>query len=388
MAAVLFSSCSQSASNGNDNQNNQQEDSLVKDSTQTPQEEVQEKVIFQSPDLSFFSAKGNVKTIFSNKYQRIDFDEKGNLTKSNLMDVYMEEYIEGTYDYIANVKKDEDGRINQYLKYGDPYEIKYKDNLVVKAISYGMDDYYYEYEYNQDNLPIKESSYCIMDGKKADENVNLIKYTKFDSFGNWIERTINRKNTAYTDSYVEKRYIIYYNEENLLPDGYGSPDESYFECSGPVKKITDKYQTLEFNRKGELILLDGKNPFAARPEQFQENDITYYTRDKEGKIIKWESPYSFGECIWDGGQLVRTISFEEGGIVVQSEYFYNLDNFQAKKYRNRECDYEEYEKDKDILGSKKCTDEDITDIKLDSHGNWISRKVGEEIIERSIEYFE
>lgn len=157
-----------------------------------------------------------------------------------------------------------------------------------------------------------------------------------------------------------------------------TPDLEYCEVSGPVKSITYKQGSkYEFNRDGQLVFIDGYNPFLLRVKGEDTYDKMMLKRNSNGEInyyTMWESGEDYE---WKNGKLSK---IEGGGEGYEWHVTLNYDDkglLRSKKGYQQMEDGSEHE-DINI---------EYTYLDTDSHGNWIKRKAGKETEIRTITYF-
>jgi len=338
-----------------------------------------------TPDMAFYEVSGPVKTIYTGRYNRVDFDREGNVISVNGVDVFSSDYPMRIVSCaqmieIGGMSRNNKGQIIKENFVEGVTEYTWEDGRIasLKGISEGIGEnavFLYNDDLRLERVEINDYS---LNGE-SDELIrreSFFTYTKDDSHGNWIERQSS-------NGYTEKRHIVYYGEEGLLPDGYTSYDLAFFEAAGPVKKITEKHRTLEFDKQGTCLKIDGLNPFENRPEEWSEDsDRIYYKKDNFGKITGMDTPYAIMEFTWAHGFVFMTKSWEEGGVIVETATEINYETGLPAFY---------YQSEGDVTGDQPVMSESTTNTvsaqKLDSHGNWTSRKVGENLQERTIEYW-
>ena len=132
-----------------------------------------------------------------------------------------------------------------------------------------------------------------------------------------------------------------------------TPDLTFFELHGNVKKMTWYNITYEFDEKGNLTKINGENP------------SQLYRRDNEGRIVATEGEVNTN-YYWDSMQLTGYHVPEIGEISIK---------YDERGFRTEESG--------EFFGTTTYTYENI-----DENGNWLSRKNsdGEKEI-REIEYY-
>ncbi len=381
LSIVMLSSCGNQGNSGSANAQTNS-DSLIS-ATEAPAQasDTKKKVSGKlTPDMVFFEVPGHVKTIYTGQYTRVDFDRDGMVTSVNGIDAFSDEYPTrivsgGTFMELGGIRR-ENGRIASEIFVEGRTDYKWENGKVAGySATYEADSeeavYYYDDNDCLEYIDYREYSQ-VGDGEESTRTVSYI-YNEYDHHGNWLSR---RSSNQLTD----KRLIVYYDEPITLPDGYASFDLAFFEASGPVKKITDNEMTLEFDKEGNLLKFNGQDPFVDRPEEWDpaKLDVIYYKKDKLGKIVKMDSPYSMQQYTWANGYVYLTKAYDEGGIEVETATDMNYENGLPSSYTKVYTEEGEEGEPKRM---------DISYQKIDSHGNWISRKKGDSQDDRTIEYW-
>ncbi|MCQ2973582.1 MAG: hypothetical protein MJ211_02080 [Bacteroidales bacterium] len=368
MPIAILASCTSNSNNQNNNS----------DTTKTQISTEKKSVVFEknTPDLQFYSVKGPVKTIYFGSYSRVDFDKNGNLVSVNgnnpfvdcNREIYGSIWLENYY-----MKRNDQGYIESEGTVSWVTEYVWKNGQIDSTLN-GSEGYCCQTAYHYNNDGILESTDYVEfepwdDVPKDGWQTTKVDYSKTpkDKHGNFI---------------LNNRFIVYYDEDEYLPDSCASYDLAFFEVCGNIKKITQDDEVYEFDKLGNLTKLNGYNPFEKTPEVWDENiDRIYFTRDSIGKIAKIETPYLFEEIYWYDGLPIKKQYWHEGAVCTLEI----LDTYSNE--------ISVYSWDDMGEGSEPDFSEDpdekikISDIKKDSHGNWISRKFGNESQTRTIEYW-
>ena len=149
----------------------------------------------QTPDLTLFNLKGNVKSVTDEAENTYNFTKEGKLELSD-----------------SQIKRDGEGRI-----------ISYTINDLTTEVSWGKDgnvegtkgvDHTTTHTYDDRGLLL--TSYTEVDSWE----LSIYRYLKFDDKGNWIERERSwlglspdpeeSGDPVYKNKEVEKRTIVYY----------------------------------------------------------------------------------------------------------------------------------------------------------------------------------
>ncbi len=385
LSALMLTACGGQGNSGNsDAQNSDSAASAT--ATSAPEEtaaSAPKKAVSgkQTPDMVFFEVSGPVKTIYTGKYTRVDFDRDGNVVSVNGIDAFSDEYptrITACYLFmeLGGIRR-KDGRIASENFVEGYINYKWENGKVAGYSStFEADSEDATYHYDDDGqlewVEYREYSE-VGDGEESTRTVSYV-YGEYDQHGNWLSR---RSSNQLTD----KRLIVYYDEPITLPDGYASFDLAFFEASGPVKKITDNEMTLEFDKEGTLLKCNGQDPFVDRPEEWDPDklDVIYYKKDKLGKIVKMDSPYSMQQYTWANGYVYLTKAYDEGGTEVETATEMDYESLQPTGYTSV------YTEEGEPGNPKRKA---VTNQQLDSHGNWISRKNGDFQEDRTIEYWQ
>ena len=183
------------------------------------------------------------------------------------------------------------------------------------------------------------------------------------------------------------------NTENLVTI---TPDMVYCDVIGPVKRVDNTV----FDRSGNIVSVNGTNPFAIEEPYREFDTVTFdYTdfckweRDSEGQIKSITCMEGFEEFTWADGRVVGSVSFME------SQKTLTVNEYDAQGRLVKQIEYNGME-DEEVAP----TDEWLfattvyTYLEFDSHGNWIRREakyidgnvdfVSETEEARSIEYYE
>lgn len=161
-----------------------------------------------------------------------------------------------------------------------------------------------------------------------------------------------------------------------------TPDLTFFQVKGPVKKITQFGYTIEFNKEGNLTSINSINPFELEDAQRTLNDDGSFTdiakmeRNDKGQIIK-ETAISFANTYtWENNLVVKVEGADEGELYT-TLYSYNEEG-------DLIC-----LSTQSVGGSDNCL---FSGFKKDKHGNWTSRisktPFSTDTVSRKIEYFD
>lgn len=182
----------------------------------------------------------------------------------------------------------------------------------------------------------------------------------------------------YADEVVEE-VVEEFEEEVVMPYDYDmtTPDLTFFELHGPVKSFwedidghTHKY---EFNYDGELVKIDGYNPYNIDVYAEGNDNKSKYVKS-HGYITQIEFYEGYEHYYWHNNRLEKQEWQSEswGGVIT---YTYNDSGFVAYE------DSREYE----ATGTFSTI---YTHQKLDDYGNW-TKKVDnyDKCYTRVIEYY-
>lgn len=182
----------------------------------------------------------------------------------------------------------------------------------------------------------------------------LIFLENYTHFQTNVEEEIYDTCDAWEAYYAEE-------EEDLT---FESPDLIFFELHGPVKRMIERYEnnnshTYEFDLRGNLVRLDGYDPFSVDVYSNDEEDYTRFDRDNNGRIVEksgweWYTAYTWkagypSEASW-GNEI------EQGSFTIE----YDKYGFRSGYYH----------------------------IDTDEYGNWTYKEnYGGEITRRTIDYY-
>ena len=160
-------------------------------------------------------------------------------------------------------------------------------------------------------------------------------------------------------------------EDSLAIVNRRTPDLVFFELHGPVKKMEEEDRwgshTYEFDQDGNLIRIDGYNPFTIDVYSGEPDKYTRYERDYNGNISKLSGWGWFNEYVWTLGRPSEIKWFGEGqeGSIIRE---YNDQS--GFVYTQVEDGY-------------RTT---YSHSNLDKYGNWRTRE-GERTTRRKIDYY-
>ncbi|MBR3830463.1 MAG: hypothetical protein IKJ52_04330 [Muribaculaceae bacterium] len=313
----------------------------------------------------------------------------------------------------STIYHNENNRIESYSDSTQYDDNEYSKNTTTFIWSNGkvreIDNYHYyntltnvsdsmfiKYEYNNDGLISTETSIINIYKK-----VTNYEYTKFDDFGNWIERIeyhncISPDETTTSQSKVT-RIISYYDSTNA--NSYTSistqsrnktyDDAKAYRLKGHVKECIYSSDTTCFKPNGELV--DCDNYKAIRNHKGQLMHLSrkyteYSTYDNSTDTIDYSETISF---VWENDTVV---SNGYSIYYCSSDYAHNNSMLNSYKFN----DFGEINAIESIWNGVVIDYSIYSDYKYDDHGNWIERKVTTEydgenksVIEtRTITYYE
>ena len=152
------------------------------------------------------------------------------------------------------------------------------------------------------------------------------------------------------------------NVEEATPSDVATPDLTFFELRGPVKKMKEDFIVYEFDENGNLTRHNGEFSFS---------------RDEQGRIVKINGYENHVTYLWDAGRPVGSEAAAEG-MTLSESYTYDERGFvvKIKHTTDGEVSYET-----------------LTYSGLDPYGNWTKRssegyEYGRGSASREIEYYE
>ena len=156
-----------------------------------------------------------------------------------------------------------------------------------------------------------------------------------------------------------------------------TPDLQYMEAKGPVKSITYSEPTMryEYSRTGQLVLIDGYDPFTGGHQVDMER--MSLTRNQNGEINNCTHYESSEDYEWKNGRLTVVDGAGEG---YEWRITYEYDDkglLRAKKGKQGFVDG----------GEQETVNTQYTYLDFDSYGNWTRRKVNGDVEKRVIKYF-
>lgn len=155
-------------------------------------------------------------------------------------------------------------------------------------------------------------------------------------------------------------------QDSIAKTKMTSPDLTYLELHGPVKKVQiDKGFIYELNENGEIVALDCIDPFSqnemvATPEDYH----CVMSRNEDGYISELGGWEWANEYFWKDGKIVREEDFAEA------------DEYEYKYEYNDKGEICKVHSSYGYAGDDERQQELITYIynKYDAYGNWIQRK--------------
>lgn len=151
--------------------------------------------VMQTPDLTLFELKGNVKSV------KDEYENTYNFTKEGKLDLPE-----------SQIKRDNEGRIISYTINEVTTEVQWNKDGNVEGAK-GVD---HTTTYTYDDRGLLLTSYTEVDTWE----LSIYKYLKFDEQGNWVERERSwlgysagveeGEDPIYRNKEVEKRTISYY----------------------------------------------------------------------------------------------------------------------------------------------------------------------------------
>ncbi len=154
-------------------------------------------------------------------------------------------------------------------------------------------------------------------------------------------------------------------------------DLAYYELHGPVYVLKEEYHTVTFSEDGQIISLDGYDPFTAKMGGTPEHAKIIFARDSEGRIAE-QTGWEFYETYTWNGMRLSTSKWDAEGMWGKDYYTYNDEGHLVSiKSVEGEVDCEE----------TTTTTYRITYISFDEYGNWTARKANGNVEKRTITYY-
>ena len=155
-----------------------------------------------------------------------------------------------------------------------------------------------------------------------------------------------------------------------------TPDLEYMELHGPVKSLTTTEPTTryDYSRTGQLLLVDGYNPFTENPVELERMCLK---RNSKGEINSYVMYESSEDYEWKHGKLTIV---DGGGEGYEWHLTYSYDDkgmLRSKKGYQEFNDGSEHEN----------INIEYTYLDYDKYGNWTRRKSSGGIEKRTIKYF-
>lgn len=142
-----------------------------------------------------------------------------------------------------------------------------------------------------------------------------------------------------------------------------TPDLTFFELQGPVKKVTVNKNTYEFDNNGNLTKVNGKSP------------SSFYSRDEKRRIVSENADGMEYVYFWDSKRPTGYTVPMIGDITF---------TYDERGFRTAE------KSEQQVEGCDECRDVYVTYTygNTDAYGNWLSRSnnIGEKTV-RKIEYY-
>lgn len=157
---------------------------------------------------------------------------------------------------------------------------------------------------------------------------------------------------------------------------FTSNDLTFFEAHGHVKRIKTEYDDMKFDKNGNLVTVDGENPFLEH--EIDGDEYLQYTRTA-GLIVKEERYESTLEYVWQNGRPFNCTWVSESWIGEQA-YKYDEKGLLTEMITNQQ-DFGEMP---ETITAKYKYNE------FDDQRNWIKRTIyaNDTIVEtREIEYY-
>lgn len=154
-------------------------------------------------------------------------------------------------------------------------------------------------------------------------------------------------------------------------------DLAYYELHGPVHVLKEEYHTVTFSEDGQIISLDGYNPFTAKMGDTPEHAKIIFARDSEGRIAEQEGWEFYEKYEWNGMQLASS-EWQGEGMWGKCSYSYNSDGYVSA--------IKATEGDVDNPPTSSTTTR-ITYVDFDEYGNWTARKADGNTERRIIKYY-
>ncbi|MGM9869745.1 MAG: hypothetical protein ACI30R_08995 [Sodaliphilus sp.] len=155
-------------------------------------------------------------------------------------------------------------------------------------------------------------------------------------------------------------------------------DLAYYELHGPVHVLKEEYHTVTFNEDGQIIALDGYNPFTVDVYNSSIDDPKIkFTRDSKGRIAEQEGWEFYEKYEWNGMKLASS-KWEGEGMWGKCTYSYNSDGL-VTTIKASEGDVDN--------PPTSTTTSHVTYIDFDEYGNWTARKADGNTERRIIKYY-
>lgn len=168
-------------------------------------------------------------------------------------------------------------------------------------------------------------------------------------------------------------------EDSLAKVNFTTYDLSFCEVHGPVKSIvySGDGNRFEFSEDGQLVRLNGYNPFSADSYSDPSGSKISYIRDSQGRIAEESGLESGCTYTWDGQRLT---GYEWG-----AESYYGITLY---AYDNRGF-ISESKHVEGSYGDGESNNGSFTYqyISIDDYGNWTVRKEGGSTTRRTITYY-
>ena len=152
--------------------------------------------ILETPDLTYFQVKGNVRSIKTKGVEdMVTFDKEGQLKASG---------------EFSHLKRDSEGHISSwgYDEYFVTWENSKPKTHQIRESDGG--ESITTYYYNKKGQLSKAEQHSEYPGEDAWDEIRNYSYNSnsFDSCGNWVKRTVT--SNRHPDSFIEERTITYY----------------------------------------------------------------------------------------------------------------------------------------------------------------------------------
>lgn len=166
-----------------------------------------------TPDLAFLEAKGPVKRLKDVDGNIFLLNKNGEIIELNCEDPFsVSDNVANFYDMKTTLSRDKNGYISEMSgwEWGNSYT--WKDGKVAKVSNAAEStESEYEYVYNEKGELVKIDGWTgdVMEEEKNEEVITYT-YTKYDEYGNWIEREALIENSDGQHHATESRVITYY----------------------------------------------------------------------------------------------------------------------------------------------------------------------------------